>query len=159
METTTDTKRQDTEVLASDILIAIFVNIKNLCEKKQLFIKIRTDELQLIINALLLTYPGELDYLKKLFVFSNSGPIPYSPQLQEAVERLQLAGMICWPDIQEPNLMRLDPSAEGWYYINLVGTRPQKFPFQGVITCKLIAEKMKCFFSTLIVDRPHLMNC
>jgi|SRR3989344_385651 len=148
-------ERQDTEMLASDILIAILVNIKKLSGQEQLFMRVNYHSLHTIFWSV---RTGFETFFEKYFIFSDSGPFPFSPPLQEAIEQLQLAGMICWPDVQEPDAMRLNLNAENWYYEILMGSGPQSLSRQDVIIVQQIAEKIIKVFSPLIVTRPYLMN-
>ena len=52
--------------------------------------------------------------LLETFVFSDSGPIPYSPILNESVSRLQLSGLV---GRYNPNyeVVFLTPAAEKYY--------------------------------------------
>jgi len=55
-------------------------------------------------------------YLRNLFVFSdNPTSDPFCPILQTAIECLQLGGIICWPNNQEPDIMRLNQSGVDYY--------------------------------------------
>ena len=154
----TVTAQDSPVVYASDILIAILVNLKRLCDKKQLFLRAGYNELQEIFYKLL-----QLDnfkYLETCFVFSDSGPIPYCPILQKAVEHLQFANMLCWPDIQEqaPRTMRLHTDADAWYEKNL-NCPGKRLAYQDIITCKQIAKVINEMWPGLIVDRPCLERC
>lgn len=158
METTT-TKQQNSEVLASDVLLTILVNLKYRCGKKQLFMKIRYSDFHLMFWL-----PSVFDeFLAKHFIYSNSGPSIFSPSLQKAIEQLQFGGLICWPDIQEPDLMRLNPSAESYYNEELLSNTDKKLPPQDFISIQKVVDKfMEGIVREqleLIVDRPHLMNC
>lgn len=161
METTTDTKRQDTEVLASDILLAILVNLKILSSRRQLFLKGNYNTFQEIFISMLsfLSFSAE-KFFRKYFIFSDSGPVSFSPSLQQAIKELQLAGMICWPDLQEPDLMRLNQSAEDWYREVLTADEKRgRLSAQDIVTIQQIARKIMMAWPELVVDRPHLMNC
>lgn len=146
-------------VLASDILAAIFVNLKRHCEKRQLFMKVDYNKFQRIFYELMLRDPESRQCLRNYFVFSDSGPAPFSPLLQKAIAELQLGGIICWPNTQEPDVMRLNPSAEDWYDKVLVANTKRKLALQDVITIQKIARRIDTNWPELIVDRPHLMNC
>lgn len=60
-----------------------------------------------------LSKPGKYPILKA-FVFSNTGPEPYSPALNESVSRLQLSGLI---GRENPDYAKvfLQPSAERFF--------------------------------------------
>lgn len=155
METTIK-KRQDTEVLASDILVAILVNLKRFSNKQQLFLKVSYSTFQEIFKVLCLVSDSE--FIKKYFVFGMVGSFIYSPLLQEAIEIMQLAGMVCWPDIQEPDLMRLNPSAEDRYEKVLTGDDERKLHLQDIIRIQTIVRKINEIWPHIIVDRSYLTN-
>jgi len=100
------TVRIGSVTLASHILLAIFENLRSQNNKRQLFIKAGYDDLQTIFYELLITRGkyldgvlySKLEYLKDLFVFSNSSLTLFSYTLQAALEHLQLGGTICWPN-------------------------------------------------------------
>ena len=66
-------------------------------------------QLQKLFSGLTVKYP-----LLGAFVFSNSGPDPYSPILNESVSKLQLAGLIGRenPDYE---IILLRPAADKFY--------------------------------------------
>jgi len=82
-------------VLADHILSAVLTLARRELDKKEpgrrLAFRSHDFHLQEIFNELRKTgnYP-----LLKAFVFSDSGPEPYSPALNESVSRLQLSGLI-----------------------------------------------------------------
>ena len=127
-------------VFASDFLIAVLVNIKKASAGRQLFIDLDYNGFQELWDIIVRDY--RFSYLKKLFVFSDSGPIPFCPILQEALEHLQLAGILCWPDRQEPNIMRLNPSAELYYENDLTSTGSNRLPLQDIQTSQEIARAL-----------------
>ncbi len=145
--------RQDNTVLASDILVAILVNLKRLCEKRQLFMGIGYNEFQYIFYELL--QDPKFQYLQNCFVFSDPDPTPFSSALQEAIEKLQMSGLICWPI---PDVMRLNPSAEDWYDKELV-VYERRLAFQDIMTALQIAKRIDAIWPELIVDYPNLVNC
>jgi hypothetical protein len=147
---------ETTTVLASNILAAIFVNLKRQCEKRQLFMRAGYNEFQHIFHELL--QDPEFQYLQNYFVFSDRGPVPFSLSLQDALVKLMCAGMICWPDFQELIVMRLNPSAEDWYDKVLTANTERRLPNQDIITIQKIARRIAAIWPELIVDRPHLTN-
>src|SRR5688572_24034218 len=58
------------------------------------------------------------ELLRSVFVFSTSGPKPYSPDLNDAIAKLQLAGLLGRqnPDYQ---VIFLRPSAEKYFEVEL----------------------------------------
>lgn len=56
----------------------------------------------------------QYDFLPKIFVFSPSGPRPYSPDLNDSIAKLQLAGLLGRenPDYQ---VIFLRPAAETYF--------------------------------------------
>jgi len=56
----------------------------------------------------------EYDWLPKVFVFSNTGPRPFSPDLNDSIAKLQLAGLLGRenPDYQ---IIFLRPAAQGYF--------------------------------------------
>ncbi len=162
------TVRIGSVTLASHILLAIFENLRSQNNKRQLFIKAGYDDLQTIFYELLITRGkyldgvlySKLEYLKDLFVFSNSSLTLFSYTLQAALEHLQLGGTICWPNSEEPDLMRLNPSATKYYEDVLLRNTDQRLAYQDVISAQEIAKIMSQHlpWRQLIVDRHYLMN-
>ena len=145
-------------VYASDILIAILVNLKKSCNTRQLFLKAGSYDFQKIFWEILQN--PQFEYLRKMtFVYSDSGPEPFCPILQESIEHLQLSGMLNWPDLNEPEIMRINPSAEEYYTQESLGVGNKRTTLQDVIASKQIAKLLKGRWSQLIVERPYLVNC
>ena len=150
----------------SSILLAILVNLKRECNKRQLFMAASSSDLQNILYKVLIgdwQYLSggshfEYGYLQDLIVFSDPDPIPFSPILNQAIEQLKLAGMICWPDILELYLMRLNPNAVNYYEERLLRNTPERLAYQDVIAAKEIAKTIAKHWKKLIVDRNYLMN-
>lgn len=151
---------------ANHILLAIFENLRSLNNKRQLFMKVNYYGLQDIFYKILgdggQYLSGGLyfkfEYLKHLFVFSKYGPISLSPVLQSAIQQLQFAGMICWPDLHEPDLMRLNPGISDYYEMVLLRNTPERLAYQDVISAQEIAKTINAHWQKLVVDRNHLMN-
>lgn len=154
--------------LASHILLAIFENLRSQNNKRQLFMKVSYNDLQDIFYRALASHVQYLSggpyfkyaHLKDLFVFPDSDPIAFSPTFQAAIAQLQHGGMICWPDSQEPDLMRLNPSATDYYETILLRYTDNRLAYQDIIAAqefaKMISEQER--WRKLIVDRSHLMN-
>ena len=74
-----------------DILSAILAIAKKRAGKNRFAFRAHDSKLQQIFSKL----KDEFDSpLIKRFVFSDSGPVPYSPILNESVSKLQLSGLI-----------------------------------------------------------------
>lgn len=99
----------NTEVLPDDILTALFVIAKKKSSKERLAFRGHDYQLQEIFLQL-----GKEYSLLKTLVFSDSGPIPYSPILNESMSRLQLSGLV---GRYNPNyeVVFLTPAAEKYY--------------------------------------------
>jgi hypothetical protein len=147
-------RAKNDELSPRDILLAILVNLKRQCEKRQLFMRAGYNKFQDIFRELL--QDPEFQYLQNYFVFSEPDPVPFSSMLQKAIEKLQFSGLICWPTFHEPDVMRLNPSAEDWYDKVLMVDTERRLPLQDII--QKIA-RIAAMWSALIVDRPHLTNC
>jgi hypothetical protein len=79
------------KVLPDDVLSAILSLAQKKAGKPRFAFRGHDSELQKIFREL----TSKLDSpLLKFFVFSDSGPIPYSPVLNESISRLQLSGLI-----------------------------------------------------------------
>jgi hypothetical protein len=78
-------------ILPDHILSAVFTLAKRESKQDRLAFRSHDFQLQDIFNELKKTgkYP-----LLDVFVFSDVGPEPYSPALNESVSRLQLSGLI-----------------------------------------------------------------
>ncbi len=81
----------ETTVLPDHILAAVLVLAKQESAKERLAFRGHDFQLQEIFHSLRSSkkYP-----ILDAFVFSDSGPEPYSPALSESVSRLQLSGLI-----------------------------------------------------------------
>jgi len=49
---------------------------------------------------------------RELFIFSSSGPEPFSPDLDESLNRLTVGGFISRPDLQDPEKVAI---SKGWF--------------------------------------------
>lgn len=76
-------------VLSAVLVLAEKQHSRNATEPKRLAFRSHDFQLQEIFNDLRKTYS-----ILNAFVFSDSGPEPYSPVLNESVSRLQLSGLI-----------------------------------------------------------------
>lgn len=56
-------------------------------------------------------FKNSVNPLMKEVVFSDSGPEPFSPVLDDSLNHLILSGLTCYPDIQHPEQMLIKPSA------------------------------------------------
>src|SRR5579864_4875497 len=98
-------------LLPDNILNAIFTLAKRESNENRFAFRGHDFELQQIFHKLEGT--GQYPILKP-FVFSDRGPEPYSPVLNESVSRLQLSGLIGRenPDYE---VLFLRPAAEKFY--------------------------------------------
>jgi hypothetical protein len=76
-------------ILPDHVLAAVFALAKQESKKQRLAFRSHDFHLQDIFSELAKKYP-----ILSPFVFSDSGPEPYSPALSESVSRLQLSGLI-----------------------------------------------------------------
>src|SRR5947209_8619567 len=88
------TKRADpkaeTKLLPDDILDALLVLAQRKRGVERLAFRGHDSDLQSIFSELSRTY----GLLNNYFVFSSTGPAPFSPALNESISRLQLSGFI-----------------------------------------------------------------
>ena len=82
--------KEDPEVLADDVLSAILILAQKKLGKKLRFRAYDSDLQDLFYQLVQETACPLLE----CFVFSDAGPMPYSPMLSESVSRLQLAGLL-----------------------------------------------------------------
>ena len=120
----------NTEVLPDDILAALFVIAKKKSSKERFAFRGHDYQLQEIFLELSKKYS-----LLETFVFSDSGPIPYSPILNESVSRLQLSGLV---GRENPNyeVVFLTPAAEKYYAEVL----EQQFSAEDITQLEQIAQ-------------------
>jgi hypothetical protein len=94
-----------------DALSAIFALARHhLDPNKRFAFRAHDSQLQEIFREL----ADQYDLLPKIFVFSSSGPRPYSPALNDSIAKLQLTGLVGRenPDYQ---VIFLRPAAEGYF--------------------------------------------
>lgn len=124
---------QDGSLLPDDILTAIFTLAKNKTQRPRLAFRGHDSTLQEVFRGLAekFNYP----FLKS-FVFSDSGPEPYSPVLSESISRLQLSGLVGRenPDYE---VLFVSPSAER-YFEDVLKTR---FSTEEVAQLQEVAEE------------------
>lgn len=80
-----------TRVETADVLCVILALVRKKLNKD---LRFRNYELQRILSS--------NPEAKELFVFSNSGPEPFSPELEEALNSLSVCGFLNRYDIQDP---------------------------------------------------------
>jgi hypothetical protein len=99
-----------TEILPDHVLSAVFTLAKRASKLDRLAFRSHDFQLQQIFSEL----SGKFPILRSAFVFSDSGPEPYSPALNESVSKLQLSGLI---GRENPDyaVMFLRPAAE-WFF-------------------------------------------
>ena len=104
------TQAQQPSLLPDDALSAILALAKHHIGGKRLAFRAHDSQLQEIFLELAKQY----DFLPKIFMFSSSGPRPYSPDLNDSIAKLQLAGLLGRenPDYQ---VIFLRPAAESYF--------------------------------------------
>ncbi len=102
---------QQPSLLPDDALSAIFALAKDRIGGKRFAFRAHDSQLQEIFLELAKQY----DFLPKIFMFSSSGPRPYSPDLNDSIAKLQLAGLLGRenPDYQ---VIFLRPAAESYFH-------------------------------------------
>jgi len=123
----------DPETLPDDILAAIFTLAEHQAGERLRF-RGHDFDLQRIFKELADQFP----VVREHFVFSSTGPFPYSPVLAESISRLQLAGLIGRenPDFE---FLFLKPSAVG-YFDQLISKRLDP------VILKQLEEAAKAFY-------------
>jgi hypothetical protein len=98
-------------LLPDDILTAILALAKQSSSEERLAFKGHDYALQKVVRQLAQEYHNRL---LDPFVFSDSGPEPYSPALSESISRLQLSGLVGRenPDYE---VLFLRPAAEKYF--------------------------------------------
>jgi len=98
------------ETMPDDILAAILTLAERESGQDRFRFKGHDYDLQRIFKELADKFP----IVRKHFVFSSTGPLPYSPVLTESVSRLQLSGLIGRenPDFE---FLFLKPSAAKYF--------------------------------------------
>jgi hypothetical protein len=111
------TAQARTPLLPDDVLTAILALAKKKSGEERLAFRGHDYTLQKVFRQLGLECHSRL---LEPFVFSESGPEPYSPTLNEAVSRLQLSGLVGRenPDYE---ILFLRPSAEKYFQEELQG--------------------------------------
>lgn len=99
------------KLLPDDILSAIFTLAKKRSGATRLAFRGHDFKLQQIFYKLSRKHKITL---QNYFVFSKTGPVPYSPALNESISRLQLAGLLGRQN-PEYEVLFLRDSAEGYY--------------------------------------------
>jgi hypothetical protein len=102
---------QTPSLLPDDALSAILALARrHLHPSKRFAFRAHDSQLQDIFRDLAEQY----DFLPKIFVFSSSGPRPFSPDLNDSIAKLQLAGLLGRenPDYQ---VIFLRPAADSYF--------------------------------------------
>jgi hypothetical protein len=86
----TATAQLPAALLPDDVLTAILVLAKRFSKQDRMAFRGHDSALQKVFQTLSEEFPNDL----KPFVFSDSGPEPYSPVLSESISRLQLSGLV-----------------------------------------------------------------
>lgn len=81
---------QPARVLPDDVLSAILALAEQQSGEDRFAFRGHDFRLQQIFSELSKEFP----VVSKYFVFSSTGPVPYSPILNESISRLQLSGLI-----------------------------------------------------------------
>jgi hypothetical protein len=97
-------------LLPDDALSAILALASHHVAGKRFAFRAHDSQLQDIFRELAEQY----DFLPTIFMFSSSGPKPYSPDLNDSIAKLQLAGLLGRenPDYQ---VIFLRPAAESYF--------------------------------------------
>lgn len=130
-------------ILPDHVLSAIFTLAKRKSGQQPFRFRGHDFQLQEIFSEL--SRSGDYPLLSK-FVFSNTGPEPYSPALSESVSRLQLSGLIGRenPDYE---IVFLRPAAEKFFDNTLKPTLSPK----DLEQLEKIAEQ---FLARVPLDKP-----
>ena len=129
------------DLFPGDRLCAILVFAQRKLGRKSVAFKARDYDLQRIFYRI-----DRQTRRGSGFVFSNSGPEPYSPQLEEDLTYLQFSGLTSRPDLQNPEILVLKPYTEDY--------------FDKVLTRRLGESKLKKLekIAGLFVNRISLLN-
>ena len=116
-----------TELLPDDVLAAVLTLAKRKSGRDRLAFRGHDSDLQKFFRDLSKTCGSRL---LDPFVFSDSGPEPYSPVLNECLSRLQLSGLVGRenPDYE---VVFLRPSAEA-YFTESLSNRFSKDEMEGL---------------------------
>ncbi|GEM_PF-2604882 len=93
-----------------DILLSILVLAARISGNSELSLPV--DELQGLIREF---RGGAEGVILRCFVFSDSGPVPFSPTLEESIGRLSLGGLVSRYDTQNPEILRINPAGEEYF--------------------------------------------
>lgn len=77
------------------------------------------------------------------FVFSDSGPIPYSSNLDEAIGILSNSGMVIRPDLQNPSRLSFTLAGESYFHDLKERWVNKKEAHELNHLAKLLAEKLE----------------
>jgi len=127
----TSTVDDKAEVLPDDILSAILTLAWEESEQDRFSFRAHGYKLQEIFYDLSQEHP----LLQEFFVYSDTGPQPYSPALNEAITRLQFSGFLS-RDCPDHEVMRVRPAAKE-YFTAVLGKRLNQ---EGVDKLQLIAR-------------------
>jgi hypothetical protein len=98
----------------NDALLGIFVLAKrNHCHGKKLELNIHNYQIHEIFRSIQ-ERVGSTPILDR-FIFSDSGPIPFSPPLEQVLFDLQCSGLTTRPDVQRWALWALTESGERYF--------------------------------------------
>lgn len=100
----------ENDVFPGDRLCTVLVLAKRRLNSKDFSLKAHDYDLQRIFYRIDRQTRG-----KTGFVFSNSGPVPYSPDLEEDITWLQFSGLTGRPDLQSPEILVLKPQGEAYF--------------------------------------------
>lgn len=99
------------EIKCEDILIAFFGVAKKITQRNEFAVEKADYEFQDLIHKLKANYPQLLEP----FVFSNKGPLPYSPILDDSLENLRASGLLQRRSMHEPRNLMLTRSGERYF--------------------------------------------
>ena len=129
------------EAVSKIVLRDVFAIVKRLISPDEAFeIRINNYEIQEIFSTLLsrISFPN----LSQILVFSSSGPIPYGPLLEGALERLSLSNLATRPYSGDPDV--------------LVLTRGLDTVFENYLRRQ---DERECFSTPEFRERCELAKC
>ena len=108
--------KAQSELLPDDVLSAVLTLAQRESRSDRFAFRGHDFDIQTIFSDLSSKFP----VVRKYFVFSETGPVPYSPMLNESISRLQLSGLIGRenPDYE---VLFLRPAADDYFENDLKG--------------------------------------
>ncbi len=99
---------EETTLASDDVLCSVMVLAKRQSGKDPFFVEANGPRLQEIFYEM----SGSGHTVLEGFVFSPNGPVPYSPVLEESLNRLQFSGFVSRRDPKNPDNLYVNPPAE-----------------------------------------------